>query len=569
MTDRSISALRTLRPEFDRKLFWFRDDLPQPYPISPMGMTTIQKHHAWGYHVAANQTQLPPSKGAFVKIYKGRVYLGFTLIDDPKEIGRRAKTFGKLIEYCKDHWDTYYHKYINEIVRNIRALQIDKADRLSTPALLAHLRKSEQMNQRAWEIHFILMYPADGLYLEFEGYCKSLGLEEKDFVTLLKGFEGMPAKTDEELWNLALMAKASGLKEIFVKTPAGSLLKTLSGKPKAKAWLTRFTKFLDVYGHRISAAHLDVLFPTWKEDPTPVLDTIKSYFQRMDDGWSLEEARAEVARRRQAAIQAFEAKLTHEKKFDKKALAEFRRFLKAAQKIYAYQEDHGFYIDQGCTAALHDSVMACGRRLQKFGLLEKVEDVFYLTYSELIEILSDLSRDEQIGAHHYQELVPVLVQERRNDRERAIEASDAPLTVGAVPETMTDPIAIKVFGIIDEVLHPKGEKEVVERLEGFPGAPGLVEGPARVIMNFEDFPTLQAGEILVCPYTGTAWTPLFLKISGVVTDTGGMLTHAAIAAREYGIAAVVGTWKATNSIRNGDIIRVDGDNGIVEVVKRA
>ncbi|MDP7601460.1 MAG: PEP-utilizing enzyme, partial [Rhodospirillales bacterium] len=75
-------------------------------------------------------------------------------------------------------------------------------------------------------------------------------------------------------------------------------------------------------------------------------------------------------------------------------------------------------------------------------------------------------------------------------------------------------------------------------------------------------------EILVCPYTGTAWTPLFLKIGGVVTDTGGMLTHAAIAAREYGIPAVVGTWTATNSIRNGDIIRLDGDNGVVEIIKR-
>src|SRR5207249_8487378 len=131
----------------------------------------------------------------------------------------------------------------------------------------------------------------------------------------------------------------------------------------------------------------------------------------------------------------------------------------------------------------------------------------------------------------HQALVPPLVAERHADRERAMTA-DAPLTVGTVPETMTDPIAIKVFGIIDAVLHPKGEKEVVERFEGFPGAPGQVEGPARVILNFEDFPTLQAGEILVCPYTGTAWTPLFLKIGGVVTDTGGMLTHAAIAARD-------------------------------------
>lgn len=144
----------------------------------------------------------------------------------------------------------------------------------------------------------------------------------------------------------------------------------------------------------------------------------------------------------------------------------------------------------------------------------------------------------------------------------------APLTVGAVPPTMTDPIAIKVFGIVDAVLHPAGEKQVEERLQGFPGSAGVVEGPARVILDYEEFPNLQGGEILVCPFTGTAWTPLFLKIAGVVTDTGGMLTHAAIAAREYGIPAVVGTWNATNSIRNGDIIRVDGNAGVVEVLKR-
>ena len=72
----------------------------------------------------------------------------------------------------------------------------------------------------------------------------------------------------------------------------------------------------------------------------------------------------------------------------------------------------------------------------------------------------------------------------------------------------------------------------------------------------------------MCPYTGTAWTPLFIKIAAVVTDTGGMLTHAAIAAREYGIPSVVGTWNATNSINDGDIIRVDGNIGVVEVLRR-
>jgi pyruvate,water dikinase len=206
--------------------------------------------------------------------------------------------------------------------------------------------------------------------------------------------------------------------------------------------------------------------------------------------------------------------------------------------------------------------------LQRVGLLEQAADVFFLTFEELVEVLGDLARDETIGTYHHQALVPSLIAERKEQREEATKA-DAPLTVGNVPATMGDPIALKVFGIVDEVLHPKGEKQAVDRLVGFPGAAGVVEGPARLVLSFEEFPSLQTGEILVCPATSTAWTPLFLKIAGVVTDTGGMLTHAAIAAREYGIPAVVGTWNATNSIRDGDIIRVDGNVGVVEVLERA
>jgi pyruvate,water dikinase len=460
-----------------------------------------------------------------------------------------------------DYWDEYYRRYIDEVVANLNTLAAVDPDRLLTAHLLDYLRKTETINRRHWEIHFILMYPADAIYLEFESFCKEYGLEEKEFVTMLKGFTGMPAQTDEELWNLAKLARAQNLHEIFLNTPLDSLIETLRRKPEAHDWLNKFDTFLQVYGNRINAAHLDVMFATWKEDPRPVLETLKSYFARRDAGWRFYEARDKVIQQREQAIEAFRQQV---KEADK---TKFERLLKVAQQVYAYQEDHGFYIDQGSTAALHYTLMACGRRLQRHQLLAEAEDVFFLNYGELVEILEDLAYDEKIGVYHHQGLVPSLIKERKEHWVTAPEA-DAPLTVGNVPQRMTDPIAIKVFGIIDEVLHPKGEKEVVERLEGFPGASGQAEGPARVVMHFDDFPSLQAGEILVCPYTSTAWTPLFLKIAGVVTDTGGMLTHAAIAAREYGIPAVVGTWNATNSIRNGDIIRVDGDTGVVEILRR-
>ena len=560
--DRSISALRTLRPDRDAGIFWFRDDLHQPYPISPMGMTTIQKHHAWGYHVASEQTQLPPSKGAHVKLYKGRVYLGFALIDDPEEVGRRATEFGRLVEHCKDHWAEFYGGYIDEVIANLASLAAVDGNRLTTPHLLDYLKKTEEVNRRHWEIHFILMYPADTIYLDFEAFCRARGVEEKDFVNLLKGFNSMSTQTDEGLWHLAEMAVAAGLRERLVNTPADSLRDAFQGDSSGREWLERFDAWLEQFGNRISAAHLDVMFPTWKEDPTPVLDTINSYFARMDAGWHLLEARDEVMRQRDEVIAAVEVRLSPEDRLV------FQRLLPVAQQVYAFQEDHGFYIDAGSTAAVRTTLMACGRRLQRHGLLEQADDVFFLTFSELVEILGDLSRDAKIGTYHHQALVPSLVAERKDDWAAAAEV-DAPLTVGNVPSTMSDPIALKVFGIVDEVLHPKGEKQVVERLEGFAGAAGVVQGPARVILSFEEFPNLQSGEILVCPATSTAWTPLFLKIGGVVTDTGGMLTHAAIAAREYGIPAVVGTWNATNSIRDGDIIRVDGSAGVVQVLVRA
>lgn len=562
MMDRSISALRTLRPDRDDGVFWFRDDLHQPNPISPMGMTTVQKHHAWGYHVAAEQTKLPPSKGAHVKIHEGRVYLGFALIDDQAEVAERARSFAELIDHCRDNWEDYYGKYIDEVVAGLRAMKGADGDDVSCAGLLEQLKKSDDINRRNWEIHFILMYPADTLYLEFEEWCKGHGLEEKDFVSLLKGFDSMPAKTDAALWQLALTAGELGLKPLFEKTRAESLRRVLAEKPAGADWLERFDAFLETYGNRISAAHLDVMFPTWKEDPVPVLDTVKGYFRRMDDGWDYHQTRQAVSDEREAAIAAFEKEL---KAQDKDA---FRRMLRVGQQVYAYQEDHGFYIDQGSTAALHDTLISCGRRLQKLGLLEAPEDVFFLTYGDLVEVLGDLARDQKIGVYHHAVLVPDLVEERREAWQNA-KTGDAPLTLGNVPETMTDPIAVKVFGIIDDVLHPKGEKKVETRLEGFPGSPGVVEGTARVVMEFEDFAVVRSGEILVCPYTGTAWTPLFLKIAGVVTDTGGMLTHAAIAAREYGIPAVVGTWNATNSIRDGDTVRVDGNSGVVEIVRRA
>jgi pyruvate,water dikinase len=103
-------------------------------------------------------------------------------------------------------------------------------------------------------------------------------------------------------------------------------------------------------------------------------------------------------------------------------------------------------------------------------------------------------------------------------------------------------------------------------LSGFAASPGVVEGIARVLTNAEQVAELQDGEILVAPVTAPSWAPVFRRIAGTVTDSGGMMSHAAIVCREYGLPAVTGTAFATKSIKTGMRVRVDGDNGVVTIL---
>jgi pyruvate,water dikinase len=111
-----------------------------------------------------------------------------------------------------------------------------------------------------------------------------------------------------------------------------------------------------------------------------------------------------------------------------------------------------------------------------------------------------------------------------------------------------------------------GATEGSGELHGFAASPGVAEGPARVITTVEQLGEVRSGEILVCPITAPSWAPVFARIGGAVSDIGGIMSHAAIVSREYGLPAVVGTGFGTKQIHDGQQVRVDGDNGVVTVL---
>ena len=136
------------------------------------------------------------------------------------------------------------------------------------------------------------------------------------------------------------------------------------------------------------------------------------------------------------------------------------------------------------------------------------------------------------------------------------------------PSPFEEPFSIMLWGItperIEQWLAASGDGDGV--LRGVAGSPGTTEGPARVILSVDQLGSVEEGEILVCPVTAPTWGVVFSRIRAAVVDTGGIMSHAAIVCREYGLPAVVGTVHGTRVVRTGDRLHVDGGTGVVTIL---
>ena len=196
------------------------------------------------------------------------------------------------------------------------------------------------------------------------------------------------------------------------------------------------------------------------------------------------------------------------------------------------------------------ALLRLGGILMERAVLLTAEDVFFLTRAEL---LAALTISEPAGS-----LAPVVVERRKLwQRQRRL---TPPLVLGEMT-----PMMKRIFERTENMLRSEVGLPVRNGLTGLPASPGRASGPARVICTPEEFDRLQPGDVLIAPVTTPAWTPLFVHAAAVVTDTGSPLAHASLAAREYGIPAVVGTGNATARFQDGQQVLVDGNTGLVEV----
>jgi pyruvate,water dikinase len=235
------------------------------------------------------------------------------------------------------------------------------------------------------------------------------------------------------------------------------------------------------------------------------------------------------------------------------AAAEMRRALDNNLRMAPLTPDHHFYIDQGANAHMRLVLITIGQRLVDMGMLDRSDDVIFMKYNELRVFMAD--PDPVSGRE--------LVARRRAEREGYYKFKPRDWIGTCTPTQLAFPYLIN-WGFPDK-FH-RGQKQQAGRVEGIAGSPGVVEGVARVVLSESEFDKVQAGDILVCQMTNPAWVVLFTKIAALVTDAGGVSAHPAVLSREFGIPAVVGSSVATQVIKSGDRVRVDGNAGVVEVL---
>ncbi len=209
-----------------------------------------------------------------------------------------------------------------------------------------------------------------------------------------------------------------------------------------------------------------------------------------------------------------------------------------------------------------------GAILAKEGFFAEADDIFCLKRDEVPEALFDLYSAWGVGTEpRGPKYWPDEITRRKGILD-ALRQWSPPRCLGTPPESITEPFTVMLWGITTDAVSAwlGAESGSTDGVAGMAASPGCVDGDARVIISAEGIGEIQPGEILVAPLTAPSWAPVFGKIAATVTDVGGIMSHAAIVCREYGLPAVTGTAYATRDIKTGQRLRVDGNTGQVTVL---
>jgi pyruvate,water dikinase len=531
---------------------WERDDMHLPFALTPLAADQIR--HVLGASFNRYYAHFGLPRRGRAGVWNGWAYFAFRsgVPEDEEKAADQA-----LVELARSripataaYWHEEAMPALREIYRRVESIDVDG---LSGDALAAAWLEAWADMLEAWTIHFIsILGPYQVLEDLSDAYAEAVGKgHDAEALTLIGGEHHELEDVELGMEALAAMVAAepalAGAVEAAADSPVGDDpdvpetpdLDGLRLQPGGAAFADALGAFLAEHGH-LGQNHDDLRYASWAENPRLLLRQIVTRARQP----GVPAAAREAEQRRRAEELAAAARAALADKPD--ALARFDAVLAQAREIGYLTEGHNYWIDRMTHARTRTLATRVGARLVRDGVVDRAGDVFFLDRDEVAAALRD-GRPRQ-----------ALIAERRAEHARN-ERLEVPYYVGIAPP-------VEDRGPADRFDGPRIESTEPDVLRGTGASAGIARGIARVVLDPEGLDRIQPGDVIVCPASNPSWVPAFTIAGGLVTNTGGVLSHAAVVAREFGLPAVVGTAEATTKIRDGRLVEIDGTLGTVRLL---
>jgi phosphohistidine swiveling domain-containing protein len=569
------------RRDADEPRFWFWNSMHFPLPMPAFDVFCVDSPYQAFAEWQNRFFAVPPAMGIEYRIVNGYVYISGNPVLDPEKIAERAEFFQRRAGYYFEHWEELYEKWkekMQALIAQLTELRVPDLSEYDSDELMLDDTQQSTFFQLletydhtlrccdlAWQHHFELLMLGYGAYMTFADFCKSQlpDIPDQHIAQMIAGIDVVLFRPDAELRRLARLAVDTGVDAAFVDGRSPDAIDAeLSTSDAGRAWLDELEQVKDPWFNMATGDGLYHYYGSWLDDPSIPYASLNGYVRALKAGEEIERPTEEIQRERDRLSEEYGALLGDE------ARKTFEELLALSRRVFPFVEEHKFYCDYWFLTRWWNKVREFGALLERHRVLEDAEDVFHLRRDEVAAALNDLllawaAGGEPLGPKHW----PPIVARRKELLERLAEWTPPP-ALGVAPEAIMDPAVIMLWGITTErVSEWARQQDGGVELRGAAASPGTVEGVARVVIDVRQIRDIRDGDILVCPITSPAWAPIFSNVKAVVTDIGGVMSHAAIVCREYGLPAVVGTGRATSQIQTGQRIRVDGSAGTVTLVE--
>ena len=565
--------------EREEAKFWFCDSQHWPNVFKPFDAMTVEFAVKCLGQYNTRHYLIPPANGVDYKIHNGYVYMSPVGVE-PEKIPDRVPQFMERAGHYFANWNDLvdnWRKKVKGVIDTMESINFEalpevvpmediKSGKGLDPTfdLMNNYNKMIEMCYKAWQYHFEFLNLGYAAYLDFFGFCKETfpDIPDLSISKMVQGVDVDLFKPDEEIQKLARLAVKLGVTDAFQKETIEGALVVLNGSEEGRTWADAWEAAKNPWFNYTSGNGFYSSDKYWIEHLDIPYKYLKDYIVRVQNGETIERPTEKIAAERERITAEYRDLI-----FDEEAKTAFEGKLGLARVVFPYVEDHNFYIEHWSMGVFWRKMRQLATVLKDAGFWADRDDMFYLKRNEISEVLFDYSNAWAVGVTpigpHY---LPELIARRKKMVEKLNAVAPEP-AFNKPPEVITEPFTIMLWGITTDSVNNwlKGNDDP-NKLTGMAASPGDVEGIARIINTTDDLDLLQQDEILVTRVTAPSWAPVFGKIKATVTDIGGMMSHAAIVCREYGLPAVTGTGSGTTTIKTGQRIRVNGSTGEVTIL---